>query len=155
MLKLISGLVNIAFELAFELQYYNDKDRQRPFHSHLKEHIKDEIIHGDFRSARKEFIRYIRAIALVAHQCYMYKLKTCGLDIMLKYSIPFFPDTYDSFASTYEVLNEVEMADKAILDEMYKLVRIVSEYDYIKTVHYEESFITFLIYNYRKFFIFL
>ena len=81
MLKLISGLVNVAFELAFELQYYNDKDRQRPFYSHLKEHIKDEIIHGDFRSARKEFIRYIRAIALVAHQCCMYKLKTCGLDI--------------------------------------------------------------------------
>ncbi|MGP1528631.1 MAG: hypothetical protein ACTTIV_07305 [Campylobacter sp.] len=150
MLKLISGLVNVAFELAFELQYYNDKDRQRPFHSHLKEHIKDEIIHGNFRFAGKEFIRYIRAIALVAHQCYMYKLKTCGLDIMLEYHISCFPDIYDSFASAYEVLNEVEEADKAIIDQMGKLMRIVSEYDYIKTVNYEESFITFLIYNYTE-----
>lgn len=150
MLKLISGLVNVAFELAFELQYYNDKDRQRPFHSHLKEHIKDEIIHGNFRFAGKEFIRYIRAIALVAHQCYMYKLKTCVLDIMLEYHISCFPDIYDSFASAYEVLNEVEEADKAIIDQMGKLMRIVSEYDYIKTVNYEESFITFLIYNYTE-----
>ena len=63
---------------------------------------------------------------------------------------PFFPDTDDSFASTYEVLNEIEEADKAILDEMYKLARIVDYID-IDTINYEQSFITFLIYNYGKF----
>ncbi len=149
MLKLISGLVNVAFELAFELQYYNDKDRQRPFHSHLKEHIKDEIIHGNFRFAGKEFIRYIRAIALVAHQCCMYKLHRCELDVMLIYPICF-PDIYDSFASAYEELNEVERADKAIFDQMDTLVGIVCEYDRIDTVNYEQSFITYLIYNYKE-----
>lgn len=60
----------------------------------------------------------------------------------------------NSFVSAFEKVNEREWADKEIFDEMGKLVRIVSKYDYIDTVNYKESFITFLIYNYRKFFIF-
>ena len=153
MLKLISGFVNIAFELAFELKYYNDKDRQRPFYSFLKEHIKDEIIHGDFRYCSiigEGFIRYIRAIALVAHQCCMYKLHTCGLFEMTLFQIPCFPDIHNSFASAYEELNGRESADKAIFDEMDKLAGIVCEYDRIDTVNYEQSFITYLIYNYKE-----
>ena len=153
MLKLISGFVNIAFELAFELKYYNDKDRQRPFYSSLKEYTKDEIIHGNFSCCLhvgEGFIRYIRAIALVAHQCCMYKLHRCALFAMTLYHIPCFPDIHNSFASAYEELNEVERADKAIFDEMDKLVGIVCEYDRIDTVNYEQSFITYLIYNYKE-----
>lgn len=157
MLKLISRFVNIAFELAFELEYYRNKNFQRPFDSHFKEYVKEEIIHGDFSYCslmREGFIRYIRAISLVVHQCYMYKLYTCNLFASLLRSPRYF-DMYDiSFVSAFEKLNERESADKAILDEMYKLATIVSEYDNINTVNYEESFITFLIYNYREFFIF-
>ena len=40
------------------------------------------------------------------------------------------------------------MVDKEIIDEMRKMVRIVSAYR--DTVDYEYSFITFLIYNYTK-----
>ena len=151
MLKLISGLVNIVFELVFELQYYNNKDCQRPLYPYLKEYAKEEIIYGDFSHcsfAGKELIKYIRAIALVAHQCCMYKLYKCQLDA-------FYPsfcvvDIHNSFASAYEELNEVERPDKAIIDEMDKLVRIVSEYDRIDTVNYKQSFITYLIYNYKE-----
>lgn len=153
MLKLISGLVNIVFELAFELEHSRNKNLQRPFYPLLKEYAKDEIIHGSFNACLRiggGLVRYIRAIALVAHQCCMYKLKTCELDIMLEYPIPCFPDIYDSFASAYEVLNEVEEADKAIIDQIDTLVRIVSEYGYMDTVNYAQSFITFLIYNYTK-----
>ena len=156
MLKLISGFVNIAFELIFELEYYRNKNFKRPFYSHLKEHVKEEIIHGDFgycSLAGEELIRFIRAIALVAHQCCMYKLHISELDGMILEPSSF-PDRHNSFASAFEKLNEVEEADEAIIDQMGKLVRIVSEYDYIKTVNYEESFITFLIYNYREFLFF-
>ena len=79
----------------------------------------------------------------------MYKLHRCELDVMLIYPICF-PDIYDSFASAYEELNEVERADKAIFDQMDTLVGIVCEYDRIDTVNYEQSFITYLIYNYKE-----
>ena len=152
MLKLISRLVDIAFELAFELEYYRNKNFQRPFYSHLKEYIKEEIMHGNFSYWLREakgFIRYMHAIALVVHQCCMYKLHTCELFRTVIY--PFsFPDVYNSFVSSFEKLNERESADKAILDEMHKLATIVSEYDDINTVNYAQSFITFLIYNYTK-----
>lgn len=153
MLKLISGLVNITFELVFELQYYNNKDCQRRFCSSYKEYAKEEIIHGHFSYSwysNGGLIMYIRAIALVAHQCCMYKLHTCQLGEMIFYPYMFSYKSHYSFASAYEVLNEVERADEEIIDQMAKLVRIVSEYDYIDTVNYEESFITFLIYNYRE-----
>ena len=153
MFKLISRFVNIAFELAFELKYYNDKDCQRPFYSFYKECAKDEIIHGNFKYFSligEGFIRYMRAIALVAHQCCMYKLHTCEL-LFGAMIHPFsFTDIHNSFASAFEKLNGRESADKAIFYEMDKLARIVSEYDDINTVNYEQSFITFLIYNYTK-----
>lgn len=150
MLKLISGFVNIAFELVFELEYYRNKNFKRPFYSHLKEHVKEDIIHGDFGYcllAGGELTRYIRAIALVAHQCCMYKLHISELDGMILEPSSF-PDRHNSFASAFEKLNEVEEADKAIIDEMDKLARIVSEYHYIDTINYEQSFIAFLIYNF-------
>lgn len=149
MLKLISRLVNVVFELAFELEHSRNKNFKRPFYSCLKEYAKDEIMHGNFNVCLRVgggLIRYIRAIALVAHQCCMYKLYKCQLDEF--YPSSSFTDIHDSFASAYEELNEFEEADEAIIDQMGKLVRIVSEYDYIKTVNYEESFITFMIYNY-------
>lgn len=171
MLKLISGFVNIAFELAFEIEYYRNKTCLRPFDSRFKEYVKEEIMHGDFSYCslmREGFIRYMRAIALVVHQCCMYKLHTCNSFASVLQSPPhYFFDIYNSsfasacfldmcnsFVSAFEKVNEREWADKEIFDEMGKLVRIVSKYDYIDTVNYKESFITFLIYNYRKFFIF-
>jgi hypothetical protein len=171
MLKLISGFVNIVFELIFELEYYRNKNFQRPFYSHLKEYTKEEIIYGNFSYCLivgEGFIRYMRAIALVVHQCCMYKLHTCNSFASVLQSPPhYFFDIYNSsfasacfldmcnsFVSAFEKVNEREWADKEIFDEMGKLVRIVSKYDYIDTVNYKESFITFLIYNYRKFFIF-
>ncbi|MGP1507050.1 MAG: hypothetical protein ACTTIM_06345 [Campylobacter sp.] len=154
MLKLISRFVNIVFELAFELEYYRNKNFQRPFYSYLKEYAKEEIIHGDFSYCSlmgEGFIRYIRAIALVAYQCCMYNIETYKSVEMTLRSLPCFPDTHNSFASAFEKLNnlnEVEEADEAIFDEMDKLARIVSEYHYIDTINYEQSFITFLIYNF-------
>lgn len=152
MLKLISGLVNIVFELVFELQYYRNKNYQRPLYPYLKEYAKEEIIYGDFSHcsfAGEKFIRYIRAIALVAHQCYMYKLHISELDEMILE--PFsFPDIHNSFASAYEEINEFEETDKEIIDEMDKLVRIVFEYCHIDTINYQQSFITYLIYNYKE-----
>lgn len=160
MLKLISRFVNIVFELAFELEYYRNKNFQRPFYSCLKEYAKDEIMHGNFNVCLRVgegFIRYMRAIALVVHQCCMYKLHTCELFKTVIY--PFsFPDKYNSFVSAFEKVNEIEMADKEIIDEMDKLATIVSEYGYMNTVNYAQSFITFLIYktiqNHRFFLIF-
>ena len=152
MLKLISRFVNIVFELAFELEYYRNKNFQRPFYSCLKEYAKDEIMHGNFNVCLRVgegFIRYMRAIALVVHQCCMYKLHTCELFKTVIY--PFsFPDKYNSFVSAFEKVNEIEMADKEIIDEMDKLATIVSEYGYMNTVNYAQSFITFLIYNYTE-----
>lgn len=109
-----------------------------------------KISYGDFGYcllAGGELTRYIRAIALVAHQCCMYKLHISELDGMILEPSSF-PDRHNSFASAFEKLNEVEEADKAIIDEMDKLARIVSEYHYIDTINYEQSFITFLIYNF-------
>ncbi len=155
MLKLISRLVDIACELAFELEYYfkleyyNNKDCRRRFLSYHKEYAKGEIIHGHFIYSLFStgcLIKYIRAIALVAHQCCMYKLHRCELDgprhFRLHNNFP------NSFASRFENLYQVEEADEAIIDKMDKLARIVSEYYYIDTINYEQSFITFLIYNF-------
>lgn len=167
MLKLISRFVNIVFELAFEIEYYRNKTCLRPFDSRFKEYVKEEIMHGDFSYCslmREGFIRYMRAIALVVHQRYMYKLYTCNsfasmlrspyyfdiYDSNSSFARACFPDIYNSFVSAFEKVYQTEMADKAIFDEMDKLVRIVSEYDDINTVNYEQSFITFLIYNYTK-----
>lgn len=128
MLKLISGFVNIAFELVSELEYYRNKNFKRPFYSHLKEHVKEEIIHSDFgycSLAGEELIRFIRAIALVAHQCCMYKLHISELDGMILEPSSF-PDRHNSFASAFEKVNEREWTDEDIIDEMDKLARIVS-----------------------------
>lgn len=129
MLKLISGFVNVVFELVFELEYYRNKNFQRPFYSRFKEYTKEEIIYGKFSYCSiigEGFIRYMRAIALVAHQCCMYKLHTCEL-LFGAMIHPFsFTDIHNSFASAFEKVNEREWTDEDIIDEMDKLARIVS-----------------------------
>ena len=64
-----------------------------------------------------------------------------------------FSNIHNSLASTFETLYAFRwdyywLVDKEIIDEMRKMVRIVSAYR--DTVDYEYSFITFLIYNYTK-----